>query len=76
MESPLRFSFVDGCGPGRTRAAQPAGPPQDANRLLCLNLATGDLLWQNDLRPCTGGIAVNGDVVHVGGWRGYTLSEQ
>jgi outer membrane protein assembly factor BamB len=46
--------------------------PQDANRLLCLDLATGDLLWHNDLRPFTGGVALNGDEVHVGGWRGYS----
>ena len=46
--------------------------PQDANRLLCLDLTTGDLLWHNDLYPKTGGLTVDGDVVHVGGWRGYT----
>jgi len=46
--------------------------PQDTDRLLCLDLATGDPLWHNDLRPYTGGLTVNGDLVHVGGWRGYT----
>jgi outer membrane protein assembly factor BamB len=46
--------------------------PQDTDRLLCLDLATGEMLWHNDLRPVTGGITIDGDVVYVGGWRGYT----
>jgi hypothetical protein len=46
--------------------------PQDTDRLLCFDLATGDLLWHHDLRPFTGGLSVDGDFVHVGGWRGYT----
>jgi outer membrane protein assembly factor BamB len=46
--------------------------PQDTDRLLCLDLSTGERLWHADLRPFTGGLVVDGDVVLVGGWRGYT----
>jgi outer membrane protein assembly factor BamB len=46
--------------------------PQDTDRLLCLDLGTGERLWHADLRPFTGGLVVDGDVVLVGGWRGYT----
>ncbi|MGC0419476.1 PQQ-binding-like beta-propeller repeat protein [Embleya sp. AB8] len=42
------------------------------DRLTCLDVATGTIRWQVDVMPCTGHIAVIGDVVLIGGWRDGT----
>ncbi|WP_158842338.1 outer membrane protein assembly factor BamB family protein [Saccharothrix deserti] len=46
--------------------------PQDTDRLLCVDLDTGERVWSADLRGWTGHVVVAGDTVLVGGWRGYT----
>ncbi|MBB5801310.1 outer membrane protein assembly factor BamB [Saccharothrix ecbatanensis] len=46
--------------------------PQHPDKLLCLDLDTGERIWSSDLRRFTGHLVVAGDVVLVGGWRGYT----
>jgi outer membrane protein assembly factor BamB len=45
--------------------------PQDGE-LACLDLATGEDVWRVALRRWTGHLVVDGDLVLVGGWRGYT----
>jgi outer membrane protein assembly factor BamB len=46
--------------------------PQGADELVCLDLGTGEDVWRAGLRRWTGHLVVDGDVVLVGGWRGYT----
>ncbi|MEV1121054.1 PQQ-binding-like beta-propeller repeat protein [Actinosynnema sp. NPDC049800] len=46
--------------------------PQSTDELACLDLATGRDVWRVGLRRWTGHLVVDGDLVLVGGWRGYT----
>ena len=46
--------------------------PQFPSDLLCLDVHTGTLVWRAELAMFTGGLAVSGDTVLAGGWRGYT----
>ncbi|GAA3462113.1 PQQ-binding-like beta-propeller repeat protein [Saccharothrix longispora] len=46
----------------------PATPPH----LLCLDLATGHVVWRADVPDHTGNLVVADGAVLVGGWRGYT----
>ncbi|MGW4400395.1 outer membrane protein assembly factor BamB family protein [Amycolatopsis nivea] len=46
--------------------------PQDNPRLSCLDLGTGRPVWSADLPAYSGHLVVSGNVVLVGGWRGYT----
>ncbi|OXM44399.1 PQQ-binding-like beta-propeller repeat protein [Amycolatopsis alba] len=46
--------------------------PQNVSRLLCLDVETGEDVWQGEPGSFAGHIAANEDVVLVGGWRGYT----
>lgn len=45
---------------------------QDTDELVCLDVDTGEGLWKVGLRRFAGHLVVDGDVVLVGGWRGYT----
>lgn len=46
--------------------------PQDRSELRCFDLATGERVWTTPVSELTGHLAVNDDVVLVGGWRAYT----
>ncbi|MGM1057742.1 outer membrane protein assembly factor BamB family protein [Saccharothrix sp. Mg75] len=46
--------------------------PATPSCLLCLDLATGRVVWRADVGDCTGNLVVAGGAVLVGGWRGYT----
>jgi outer membrane protein assembly factor BamB len=46
--------------------------PQNADHLLCLDLETGERVWDCGLHPFTGHLVMDGDTILVGGWRGYT----
>ncbi|MFI7121440.1 PQQ-binding-like beta-propeller repeat protein [Amycolatopsis sp. NPDC049868] len=46
--------------------------PQNDSRLRCLDVETGEDVWQVELGAFAGHVSVNEDVVLVGGWRGYT----
>lgn len=46
--------------------------PQNSGRLLCLDIETGEDLWQMEPGAFAGHVVVNEDLVLVGGWRGYT----
>ncbi|MFJ8911451.1 PQQ-binding-like beta-propeller repeat protein [Amycolatopsis sp. NPDC102389] len=46
--------------------------PQNSGRLLCLDIETGDDVWQVEPGSFAGHVVVNEGLVLVGGWRGYT----
>jgi outer membrane protein assembly factor BamB len=46
--------------------------PQDRDLLVCLDLATGGERWRAEVPRLTGHLALLGDAVLTGGWRGYT----
>ncbi|MFJ4777329.1 PQQ-binding-like beta-propeller repeat protein [Streptomyces sp. NPDC088762] len=48
------------------------GIAQDVDALSCRDLRSGAELWRAPLPGFTGHVAVAGDTVLVGGWRGYT----
>lgn len=61
----------------RPRGLVLAGPyclvlPQAPSDLLCLDVHTGTLVWRAELARFSGDVAVIGDTVLAGGWRGYT----
>ena len=46
--------------------------PQNVPRLACLDVRTGEVLWNAQLATFTGHLVATRDTVLVGGWRGYT----
>ncbi|RSN63130.1 hypothetical protein DMH01_11005 [Amycolatopsis sp. WAC 04182] len=46
--------------------------PQTISRLLCLDVETGEAVWQAEPGSLPGHVVVDEGLVLVGGWRGYT----
>lgn len=74
VDGSVRWDVAVGTWP---RAVVIAGPrclvlPQNTDQVVCLDLESGERVWAAGLYGYVGHIVVAGDLVFVGGWRGYT----
>lgn len=74
VEGSVRWDVPVGTWPRAVVVAEPhcLVIPQNTGGLLCLDVETGEDIWQAEPGSFAGHVVVDEELVLVGGWRGYT----